>query len=172
MIRPSGLISAGRMAEVPRRPSQIMTTPKASITRPHHKLILIPNEWRAYISLPPVTTPYRASSAPRIANISPIGSLTSKPIRSPCTLPKDHVQCQREQQDDDGEYAGVLIPRQPRVLRLRRERVDQPLQFFIRPRACGERDEDRHQEAGRPGEDRGPKILRHLARISVQDRAE
>src|ERR1700736_3467392 len=106
---------------------------------------------------------------PSAKNKTPIGMRISNraAVLIPCLRSEeDDVQCQCHSEHDHGQYTWLLVPVLDRLHGFRRKAVNESDQLLFGTRACGEAHDDRDDEAGNPGGDRGPERLSQLAAVN------
>src|SRR5438874_3193611 len=83
---------------------------------------------------------------------------------------KDDIQQQCCDQDDYCQHLGTFIPDAIFSSLVLSKCVDQANQLLVLVGPRCQAHEDRDQEAGGPGKDCGPEVLRHLAGIKMHNR--
>src|ERR1700682_6587191 len=88
-------------------------------------------------------------------------------VLMPCLRSEeDDVQCQCHSEHDHGQYTRLLVPVLDRLDGLRSKAVNESDQLLFGTRPCREAYDDRDDEAGNPGGDRGPERLSQLAAVN------
>src|SRR5580700_1178759 len=112
--------------------------------------------------------PKTESKIPRVVNSAPIGKRISRCIKAP--LPKCYIQQYGSDQNHNTENCGFLVPGKMRLVRTFGKGIDEPNQTRLVRTFRQQADHDGDRETSTPRENCGPEILRHLARIGLQDR--
>src|SRR5207248_10198532 len=103
---------------------------------------------------------------PRRLYITPYGMRRSRPMRG--SLPEDEIEQQCRGEYPRAEHRRARIPRPIRLAQSGSEGVDESGQVILRTRPRDQAHREGHEEAHGERPDCGPEVLRHLARIGMQ----